>query len=346
MKILALTFYLASEKDHVDAAWLKARDRTLREWKQQDPAAFRLIPKVEGWLAPDKEVDVEIVEGKVRRTPGDPLPLLVIDRASAISQNVQRAIRADPAAVEAILTRLGQWMLKREIVRVIGAGRALLAAALPANRLAHGGARVFIFGDKTPLPNTNQGGGLIAASASGKTLAVLEMMQGVREKAPWIPIVGIADVRAKVFRALCTPDLFVGIDVSAHEGKLELSALADLGEYVISEVLDALVVAAGNRCGINFRTGHEDVGPTGPWHQWESLPTVLDFRARPGRRTRIEWLVLNAERIQIEGVPDAGGPLDPEVGFFEVAEASPAIRLIATGKHGGSVTQPIRIVEI
>ena len=47
-----------------------------------------------------------------------------------------------------------------------------------------------------------------------------------------------------------------------------LRALADVGEYVISEVLDALVVAAGRLGGFDdrmWRLGHENVGQTGPW---------------------------------------------------------------------------------
>jgi hypothetical protein len=47
-----------------------------------------------------------------------------------------------------------------------------------------------------------------------------------------------------------------------------LSALADIEEYVISEVLDSLVVAAGETCGYDeraWRLGHENLGATGPY---------------------------------------------------------------------------------
>ena len=47
-----------------------------------------------------------------------------------------------------------------------------------------------------------------------------------------------------------------------------LSALADTEEYVISEILDGLVVMAGKKNGYNddaWRRGHEDIGPTGPY---------------------------------------------------------------------------------
>src|SRR5687768_8816675 len=59
------------------------------------------------------------------------------------------------------------WMNNGRIVRVVGAGRARLAASIPANRLAHGGARVFVQDDIIPMPHTVVSGGIVAASASG-----------------------------------------------------------------------------------------------------------------------------------------------------------------------------------
>lgn len=157
-------------------------------------------------------------------------------------------------------------MKNEEIVRVIGAGRALIAATIPVNRLAHGGARVSIVGSLVPLPNTYFGGAILAASASGKTPFVLQFLATARMKNPKIVHVGIADKNARKFRKLC--DYFIGIDISLAKEMSDLFALADLGEYVISEILDALIVAAGDRLGYteeDWMRFHEDLGPTGPY---------------------------------------------------------------------------------
>jgi len=205
---------------------------------------------------------------------------MLSERSNAVKELVDHAFREFPGEVENVLALFREWMWNRTIVHVIGAGRALLAASLPANRLAHAGANVYILGDKSPPPNSRFGGGIIAASASGKTRTVLEIMsfaQRANRERPWpgmqeIKIVGIADERAAAvdafppFRDLCSPGCFLGIPKNTEVG---LRALADIEELAISAILDALVVIAAREIGVNFFRGHEDLvgGATGPWHQ-------------------------------------------------------------------------------
>lgn len=161
---------------------------------------------------------------------------------------------------------LAQWMDTGAIVRVLGAGRALLAAGMPANRLAHGGAQLSFMGGMVPLPNSDRGGGIIACSASGHTHVVLDAMRVAKTNNPKISIIGLAAHDAEDFRKMC--DIFIGIHVPKSEYRNPLSALADTEEYVISELLDGLVVFAGQLNGFDdetWRRGHEDIGPTGPY---------------------------------------------------------------------------------
>jgi len=159
-----------------------------------------------------------------------------------------------------------EWMQTGAVVRILGAGRALLAAGMPANRLAHGGAQVSFMGGMVPMPNSDRGGGVIACSASGHTRAVLDAMRLARDNNPEIKIVGLAAHDADSFHEMC--DVFIGIHVPKGEYPNPLSALADTEEYVISEILDGLVVFAGKLNGFDdevWRRGHEDIGPTGPY---------------------------------------------------------------------------------
>jgi hypothetical protein len=82
-----------------------------------------------------------------------------------------------------------------------------------------------------------------------------------------IVVVGISNENANEFRSLCTKDHFLGLRPEKFVTGILLRGLVDLEEYAMSELLDALVVAAGIRIGKNFRLGHEDLGPTGPHHQ-------------------------------------------------------------------------------
>lgn len=161
---------------------------------------------------------------------------------------------------------LAEWMKDGHTVRVLGAGRALIAASLGGNRLAHGGAQVSFMGGIVPMPNSVKGGGIIASSASGKTKAVLEAMEIAKRNNEDIFTIGFANNNAQEFAALC--DIFIGIHPPVIPAKNPLSALADQEELIIAELLDAIVVLAGQNIGFDddsWRKGHEDIGPTGPY---------------------------------------------------------------------------------
>ena len=228
---------------------------------------------------PWQELIVELDDdGRLRRKIEVPIGVLLDERLQEIDRAVKRAFDDYADSVTHVIELLADWMARREIVHVIGAGRALLAASLPANRLAHGGANVYILGDKSPPPNSRFGGAILAASASGRTRSVLEIMSfakrlnDVRGPDQQITIVGVSDPDAKglepfePFRDLCSPRAFVGVKAPEN---VALRGLGDLEELAIAQLLDALVVLAGFRIGANFRIGHEDLvgGATGPWHQ-------------------------------------------------------------------------------
>jgi D-arabinose 5-phosphate isomerase GutQ len=199
------------------------------------------------------------------RDDGDVLAALN-SRAWSISYAIRETIARHHEDILQGIVQLEQWIRYQEVVRVIGAGRALYAASIPANRLAHAGAAVHVINDVVPLPNSNKDGGILAASASGETKAVLDIMSRARQLNKRIVIVGVADARAEHFRSLC--DVFIGIEEASGPYENPLRALADTGEYAISELLDAMVVAAGKRLGLtdqDFKRGHENLGPTGPY---------------------------------------------------------------------------------
>jgi hypothetical protein len=114
------------------------------------------------------------------------------------------------------------------------------------------------------MPHTIKGGGIIAASASGMTPAVLDLLAHTRRQTRDVQILGIAAVNANRFRNLC--DVFVGIQPEPADARNPLRALADNEEYVISELLDAMVVGAGRLAGFGeprWKLGHENIGATG-----------------------------------------------------------------------------------
>ena len=192
-------------------------------------------------------------------------------RVWAISHAIRETIARHDEAVLQGIAQLERWIRNREVVRVIGAGRALHAASIPANRLVHAGADVYVINDVVPLPNSNKDGGIIASSASGQTKAVLEMMEDAKKKNPRIVTLGVARANAEAFAGLC--DVFVGVEDDSGPYDNPLHALADTGEYVISELLDAMIVAAAKRLGLtdeDFRRNHEDIGPTGPYQPLSS----------------------------------------------------------------------------
>ncbi|WP_194838735.1 hypothetical protein [Nocardia sp. XZ_19_369] len=196
----------------------------------------------------------------------DGLSRAIRARALAIGFAINNTVVLSRSSISLGVEEVVRWIRNEEIVRVVGAGRALLAAAIPANRLAHCGAHVYVAHDVVPLPNTIKGGNILAASASGRSASVLNIMRTARARNPVIRILGIADNDATAFAELC--DIFIGIHQQDSPHSNPLQALADTGEYVISELLDAMVVAAAKRVGLtdrNFREGHEDLGDTGPY---------------------------------------------------------------------------------
>jgi D-arabinose 5-phosphate isomerase GutQ len=153
-------------------------------------------------------------------------------RIEFIGDSITKTLLGSKEGVENAILLFRDWMVHGTIVRVIGAGRARLAGSIPANRLAHGGARVYIQDEIIPMPHSIKGGGIIAVSASGKTPAVISVLESVRKKYEGnIKIVGIADKDAIEFQDYC--DIFIGIDQDI-ELTNPLQALADTGEYIIS----------------------------------------------------------------------------------------------------------------
>ena len=186
-------------------------------------------------------------------------------RIDFISASIIKTAANSMKEIDKAILLFRDWMLHSTIVRIIGAGRARLAGSIPANRLAHGGARVYIQDDFIPMPHSIKGGGIIAVSASGKTRSVLDVLKNVREKGGNVKIVGMAHKNAQEFQNYC--DTFIGIDEDTERDN-PLQALADTGEQVICELLDAIVVAAGKLAGFDdttWRIGREDIGPTGPY---------------------------------------------------------------------------------
>jgi len=117
------------------------------------------------------------------------------------------------------------------------------------------------------MPHTIRGGGIIAASDSGKTESVLSILRDATQQTHDVEIVGIASADAADFARYCK--VFIGIVPPPADQLNPLRALADSEEYVISELLDAIVVAAGRLGGFSdklWRIGHENLGPaTGPY---------------------------------------------------------------------------------
>jgi D-arabinose 5-phosphate isomerase GutQ len=190
----------------------------------------------------------------------------IAQRTAAIQAQLKATLETYADEVEQAAELLLEWMVQGKIVRVLGAGRARLAATIPAHRLAHGGARVHIQDDIVPMPHIISGGGIIAASASGETKSVLDVMHQAWDETRDITILGIAKSDAARFATRC--HIFIGIEPEPTPTSNPLRALADSEEYVLSELLDGLVVAAGQLGGFDdafWRIGHENMGPTGPY---------------------------------------------------------------------------------
>lgn len=279
-RILACTWRVllehASSGRSIDEALIARTDRAMRWMSTKYPDRVNEW----GWdldVSPVAEIEVDLNGRNLRRVL-EALPELVDERMAGIHGVVRDVVRDQEEVVQRVVEVLAHWMSRKVGVRVIAAGRANLATAIPANRLAHGGAEVSMMGDRAPLPNSSSGGGLLVGSASGKTEAVLDVMRHVsnvnrerkiRELEP-IVVVGIADVKAGAFARLCTPGCFIGLPLDRYIGDVRLRELGDIGELALAELLDCLVVAAGRTIGVNFRSGHEDLGAGGPWDQYRT----------------------------------------------------------------------------
>jgi hypothetical protein len=72
------------------------------------------------------------------------VPLAIEQRIKSIGASIIKTTSGSKKEIEKAIILFRDWMLNGTIVRIIGAGRARLAGSIPANRLAHGGARVYI----------------------------------------------------------------------------------------------------------------------------------------------------------------------------------------------------------
>lgn len=208
-----------------------------------------------------------------RSTPFDEFDYIhaIGERIDHLGDSVKITLAKNSEQVNSAIKYFKEWMINETVVRVIGAGRAKLAATIPANRLAHGGARVYLQDGTVPMPHDIKCGGTIAVSASGQTPSVLEVLRKIYPtehsknlKSSPFKVIGIANHDAAEFAGLC--DVFIGIHLSELPNPLR--ALADTEEFVISLLLDAIVVSAGWQAGFDdtrWRLGHENLGATGPY---------------------------------------------------------------------------------
>jgi D-arabinose 5-phosphate isomerase GutQ len=192
------------------------------------------------------------------------------ERSRIIDSSVRATLADSMTDVLCAVAEVEQWIRVGEIVRVVGAGRTRLAVAISANRLAHAGVNVFLLHDAIPLPSSAKGGAIVAASASGRTSSVINLMTRAKLLNSDIRILGISNRDAAEFADLC--DIFIGISEASTHDSNPLRGLADTSEHVISQILDAIVAAAAKQAGLDeddLRGGHEDLGDTGPYSQEE-----------------------------------------------------------------------------
>jgi len=256
---------------------MKAVDQAFRQLQSDYPQAAQArfdeyADRVLFNCRPLQDIEVErpLEDGPIRRVI-EPYGPLFAERAIAILQGVVAAFADNEPNVRRIIKRLGDWMVNEGHVRIAAAGRALQAALLAAHRLSHTGCIVSAVNTCLPVANSRLGGGLLAASASGKTKDVLAVMARVRELNVQrrrhgfeeLTVVGISDQKTREFEALCSPGYFIGLTPQ----RCQLRGLADIEEHIIAQVLDTCVMAAAYERGINPRLLHEDLGPTGPHHQ-------------------------------------------------------------------------------
>jgi tetratricopeptide (TPR) repeat protein/D-arabinose 5-phosphate isomerase GutQ len=237
------------------------------------------------------------IEPRKNQKPKEELEILNCSIAQRIDFFAKSALTTTEKSLNEInkaTDMLRSWMVNGTIVRLIGGGRAKIAGAIPANRLAHGGARVYIVDDLIPMPHSYKQGGIIAVSASGRNPVVIENLKRIRENKTGIFVIGIANHEASEFRKLC--DIFIGVRLI--EQTTTLQALADTEEYVISMLLDTMVVAAGKSAGFDdttWRLGHENLGPSGPYDvhmlhpiEWDEQVEWSTFRGRAKELTELK----------------------------------------------------------
>ncbi len=68
----------------------------------------------------------------------------IMQRTAAIHAQLTATLQAYADPIDDATHMLLRWMVQGKIVRVLGSGGARLAASIPGNRLAHGGARVHV----------------------------------------------------------------------------------------------------------------------------------------------------------------------------------------------------------
>jgi len=170
-------------------------------------------------------------------------------RVHSISGSIIHTLVNNRDSLERAIAVLQQWITQRAHVRILGAGRALLAVSMAANRLSHAGATISYMGGILPPPDSLPVNGIISSSASGKTVPVIEAMREAKSNNPNIAIIGLAAHDAMEFGRLC--DVFIGLHIPKTEYRNPLAALADTEEQMIAEITDALVVLAGLRLGFS-----------------------------------------------------------------------------------------------
>jgi D-arabinose 5-phosphate isomerase GutQ len=266
-------------------------------------AAYGLVqPEPTSAALPVEEVSPV---GRARAAGKDQAVTRLGARVHSIAFAVYHTLMNNQPQVKEASKLIASWMKGHKPVRILGAGRALLAGGMPGNRLAHAGAQVSYMGGIVPLPNSVLGGGIIACSASGKTRPVLQAMAIAKKNNKRIKTIGIADYKATRFRSRC--DVFIGLRYPKQVMPNPLSALADTEEYMIAEILDGLVVLAGESIGFDseaWRRGHEDIGPTGPYAPRGPARTT---KKQAGRKSRLprRRVLTRGRRLR---VPPPGNP--------------------------------------
>lgn len=171
---------------------------------------------------------------------------LIQTRAETTNRLTAQAVEGAPEAAQEATVLLGRWMDRRSVVRVIGAGRGLLAASMAAHRLSAGGARVHAIGDILPMPHSLRGGGIVAVITEGQAEAIARLLIKVRKKNRDIKILGIGYDSSNQFTEVC--DIFIPIPID-RQGPRSDETVIDVQEYVVAEILDALVLFAGRELG-------------------------------------------------------------------------------------------------